>query len=127
MTIAYKRMLFFARIALIILLISSLSLFLSYKRTIENKKSIEYSLVNQTHTYWRGTNYKIDVIYNVRRHQVSISRRMSDSINLGKMSNLYYHEFTSSVISEHHQSMALKVISVLGILFFLSFLLKARL
>lgn len=126
MTNAYKTKLSFARITLVVCLIISLSLYFSYKRTIENEKPIDYSLVNQTQTYWRGTNYNVDVIYDEKKYHVSISRKWADSIDMGIMPNLYYHKFTSSVISNYHKSAPLKVISVLGILVFLSFLMKAR-
>jgi hypothetical protein len=126
MTNAYKKMLSFARITLVVCLIISVTLYFSYKRTIENEKPIAYSLVNQTQTFWRGTKYKLEVIYDGRKHVVSITRETSDAIDKGIMPNLYYHKLTSSVISTYHESTPLKLISVLGILFLLSFLLKAR-
>ncbi|HSC53815.1 MAG TPA: hypothetical protein VLC98_09350 [Phnomibacter sp.] len=126
MAVANKTMLFLAQITLVVCMIICLSFYVSYKRTIENEKPIEYSLMSQTQSYWRGTNYKMAVFYNRENHLVSISGKMSDSIALGKMPSLYYNDFTSSVISDYHRSMALKVLSVLGILAFLSFLLKTR-
>lgn len=126
MIIPYKKKLFYARFTLVICLIISSGLYLSYKRTIENKKPIDYSLVNQKQSYWRGTNYKIEIIYNNKRHLVSISREMSDSIDMAKIPKLYYNGLTSSIISNYHKSTALKLMSFLGILFFLSFLLKTK-
>ncbi|TWI85283.1 hypothetical protein IQ13_0442 [Lacibacter cauensis] len=126
MIISYKKMLFGARLTLLVCIIVSLCLYLTYKRTIENENPIDYSLVSQKQSYWRGTNYKLEVIFNTRRHLVSISRAMSDSIDMAKMPKLYYNKFTSSIISNYHKSTALKVISILSILFFLSFLLKNK-
>lgn len=119
-------MLRFARIILIVCIIVCLTLYISYKHTIEKKEPIEYSLVNQTESYWRGTNYNMNIVYNRKKYLVSISRKMSDSIDVGKMPKLYYNEFTTSIVNDYHKSTALKVLSVLFILFSLSFLGKAK-
>lgn len=126
MNISYKIMLRLARITLIVCIIVCLTLYISYKQTIEKKEPIEYSLVNQTESYWRGTNYKMYIVYNRKKYLVSISRKMSDSIDVGKMPKLYYNEFTTSIVNDYHKSTALKVLSVLFILFSLSFLIKAK-
>lgn len=126
MNISYKVMLRFARITLIVCIIVCLTLYISYKHTIEKKEPIEYSLVHQTESYWRGTNYKMNIVYNRKKYLVSISRKMSDSIDLGKMPKLYYNEFTTSIVNDYHKSTALKVLSVLFILFSFSFLGKAK-
>ena len=119
-------MLQLARITLIVCILVCLTLYISYKQTIEKKDPIEYSLVNQTQSYWRGTNYKIYIFYNNKKQLVSISRKMSDYIDLGKMPKIYYNDFTTSVITDYHKSTALKVLSVLCILFFLSFFIIAK-
>ena len=119
-------MLRLARITLIVCIIVCLTLYISYKQTIEKKEPIEYSLVNQSESYWRGTNYKMYIVYNRKKYLVSISRKMSDSIDVGKMPKLYYNEFTTSIVNDYHKSTALKVLSVLFILFSLSFLIKAK-
>lgn len=126
MNISYKIMLQLARITLIVCILVCLTLYISYKQTIEKKDPIEYSLVNQTQSYWRGTNYKIYIFYNNKKQLVSISRKMSDYIDLGKMPKIYYNDFTTSVITDYHKSTALKVLSVLCILFFLSFFIIAK-
>jgi len=126
MNISYKIMLRLARITLIVCIIVCLTLYISYKQTIEKKEPIEYSLVNQSESYWRGTNYKMYIVYNRKKYLVSISRKMSDSIDVGKMPKLYYNEFTTSIVNDYHKSTALKVLSVLFILFSLSFLIKAK-
>jgi len=126
MNISYKIMLRLARITLIVCIIVCLTLYISYKQTIEKKEPIEYSLVNQTESYWRGTNYKMYIVYNRKKYLVSISRKTSDSIDVGKMPKLYYNEFTTSIVNDYHKSTALKVLSVLFILFSLSFPASAR-
>jgi hypothetical protein len=126
MNTSYKIMLRLARITLIVCIIVCLTLYISYKQTIERKEPIEYSLVNQTESYWRGTNYKMYIVYNRKKYLVSISRKMSDSIDVGKMPKLYYNEFTTSIVNNYHKSTALKVLSVLFILFSLSFFIKAK-
>lgn len=126
MNISYKTMLWFARITFIVCMIVCLTLYISYKRTIEKKDPIEYSLVNQTQSYWRGTNYKMHIVYNNKKHLISISKKMSDSINVGKFPKLYYNDFTTSIVTDYHKSTALKVLSALCILVFLSFLINAK-
>ncbi len=126
MVSGYSKMVLLARIAIVVCMFICLCKYVSYKLTIGKEKPIEYSMIKQTQTFWRGTNYKMLVDYNTERQLVSITRKMSDSIDIGEMPKLYYNEFTSSIISSYHPAMALNVLMVLVILFLLSFFITKK-
>lgn len=116
--------LWFARAVLVFCLTICFLFYRSYKLVIEKGQSIEYVLVGQHESFWRGTNHKVRVVFLGKEQTVSISKDMADSLAIGKKPPLFYNHFSSSVISGYHKAMALRVLVILGILLCLSFFIR---
>lgn len=97
-----------------------------FRNTVKNTAPIDYRLVNQTQTFWRGSRYAINVLYNGRFHEVSVSRATSDSIDAGHMPLLYYNRLTSSIIYDYHVSLAIRVMVVVVVLSLLTLMWSGR-
>lgn len=97
-----------------------------FRDTVKNTAPIDYRLVNQTQTFWRGSRYAINVLYNGRFHEVSVSRATSDSIDAGHKPLLYYNKLTSSIIYDYHVSLAIRVMVVVVVLLLLSLMWRGR-
>lgn len=112
-----KRVFRIFQIILGVLAFVSLYLRYDFKTTIEKKAPVEYQFKSQSSSFWRGTNYKLSIVYNDINYLVSISRATSDSIDAGRVPVLYYNKLTSSIIYEYHVSLALKAFLIFCILF----------
>lgn len=121
-----NKILLLVRVVLIALASFCCISYFTSKKIIETKSPVDYTFISQSQSFWRGTSYKISIIYNQEKYNVAVSRETSDSIKVGIMPSLYYDDLSSSIIYEYHLLMMLRVLFALLILFVLTFLPKKR-